>query len=237
MSFKQKLTLFLAMMAIAGQIAHAQGVPPGNVKVVQAKIQSGQMIVLWQPVQGAASYRVYYSHESILGNQGNYDDFAQTAGAVTEYAFQAAPLTSPKIYVSVLAVSTDGIESEGFEVEASVDAPMTNDKPSNPVMQPEPESGHSSSVATSATEAQPDSRDLTVSAPMAVATLQVISSTGIVLGFTKDVSLTPALDSTYFLVTDSGGVVLHIEKYRLPASSCCLRPSRKSPGASTCSRE
>lgn len=197
MHFKHTLTLSALSLLMSG-VALAAGTPPANVKNVQATIVNGALSVTWNAPADAtniASYRVYYSHQSILGNDGNYDDFEQTAGSVTSYTFKSLPLTSPVIFIGVLAVSKDGTESDGFEVEASVPVPVSN--------------ATSSQVApaTPVNAAEPGTPTAT---PLVITSAEPATDTGILLTFNKPLVSMPSFSDANFQITDTGGTVLAI---------------------------
>src|SRR3989338_9813623 len=123
----------------------AHAAPPEGVSGIFAANKGGTVHVQWNaPQEGEdiASYRVYYSQESILQNGGQYDDFETTDGAVIEHDLKDAPRVNP-LFISVLAVSSTGEESRFFLEEVSVNAEMsgtelpTNTEPMEPVA-PEP---------------------------------------------------------------------------------------------------
>jgi len=98
---------------------------PGSVTGLQVEFRDDETVaVSWDKLkkQDIAYYRVYYSSESILRNQGSYDDFEQTDGPKGLYVFNdLTPDTD--FYVSVLAVNTEGEESEFFAEEAFMHIP------------------------------------------------------------------------------------------------------------------
>ena len=123
MTFTQKILLALAAMLVP--LSAVAAVPP-TITSVETKLTNGVLTVRWDPPRDStdiAFYRVYFSHESILARDGNYDDFERTKGPETMVTFTKLPLQSKKIFAAVLAVNAVGQESEGFETEASVDVP------------------------------------------------------------------------------------------------------------------
>lgn len=186
MTFKQIFAVSVSAIALLGSVAHAQELP-GNVQNVSAALEAGVMTVRWTAVPNAAFYHVYYSHESIIGNNGNYDDFARTAGPVTEYTFPALPLSSPSIFVGVLAVTTDGTESEGFEMEASVIVPVA-------------------AVSSSSSVSAPS----TTAVPMRIESAIAHSSTGVLVTFSKNLQTNVSYGPTHFLVRNGSGMILQV---------------------------
>ena len=210
MSFKHTLTVSVLSLFFSG-IAYAAGAP-ANIKNVQAVMTNGKLMVTWDTATdptGIASYRVYYSHQSILGNDGNYDDFEQTTGPANAYTFNALPLTSPVIFIGVLAVGKDGVESEGFEVEASVAVPAGSIASSSPAQDvaplfPEPVKETPSSSASSAAP-------LT---PLIFQAAETAGSTGVLLTFDKSLPISSALSPTTFQISDTGGSLLTVTAAR-----------------------
>ncbi len=114
----------------------AASVPP-NVTGVTAAVINGALTVQWQPVKDSSvsKYRIYYSRASILGNQGDFDDFVETLTSEPSFTFPSVPYKGSTLYISVMAVNAQGNESEAFESEASVktELPASNGGPSSSV--------------------------------------------------------------------------------------------------------
>jgi len=219
MTIKQTLTLTLAAVSLLGGVARAAS-PVGNVQSVQATISGSAMTVLWTPVPGAFSYRIYYSHQSILGNGGNYDDFEQTTNATTVYVFPKIPLTSETIFVGVLAVDKDGNESEGFEVEATVVVPVASASSSS-----------SSTTAVIASSASSQSSEAAMpvgenpsstAIPMGIRSVTAISATGILVTFTKDVHANALDHGELFVIRTLSGEVIPFVKSERKGSADIL---------------
>lgn len=104
--------------------ALALAAPPSSVTRLQVDFDETDVIVSWDKnkEQDIAYYRVYYSADSILGNEGMYDDFDQTDGPKGQYVFQDLPPGST-LYVAVLAVNNEGEESLSFAEEVSITVP------------------------------------------------------------------------------------------------------------------
>lgn len=219
MTFKQKLTLGLAVFAVSTGIAMAAA--PGNVQNVTATLEGGQLQVSWYPVPGAASYNIYYSHESILENGGDYDDFEHSAGMQTAYVFKSLPQTSGTVYVGVLAVDGAGVESDGFETEAHV---YVGD-----ALPPEP-TVTSTVSGTTVQGGMPTGENPTSTAvPMTIASVQPISSTGVIVTFTKNVRPQAAINPAFFLMTDTGGTILPIVNITFDGPNILLETKNQEP--------
>lgn len=96
---------------------------PAAVSDIEAYLDAaGQIVVEWEePASSEAitSYRVFYSSESILVNNGLYDDFETSPSPETRYVFDTRP-PADVLYVSLLAIDAAGEESPFFVDEASV---------------------------------------------------------------------------------------------------------------------
>ncbi len=216
MSFKHTLSLTALVLSLSTGIVLAAEIPT-NVKNVQARVNGDEITVLWSQVPAAMNYRVYYSHASILNNGGNYDDFEQTQNAQTTFVFAKAPLQSEKIYIGVLAVSQDGTESEGFETEAFVITPTPTPSSSSSLSSSSVSSSvaitTSSSSNVSSEASMPIGENPTSTAlRMGIESFQVVSGTGMLVTFTKDLSPDAVITPDSFLITTASGIVLSIEK-------------------------
>jgi len=112
--------LFLALLLwLAPAVVFAAA--PANITGITATEQSGQIFVTWTAPTNAntlTSYRVYVSRQSILQNNGAYDDVEVTSANSTDYTFTKLP-TGNQFYVSVIAANAEGEEST-FSEEAFV---------------------------------------------------------------------------------------------------------------------
>lgn len=196
MSFIQKFTVILASVLFS-TVVFAAGAP-SNVQRVFVNMHQGTLTATWGAVDGAAYYRIYYSHTSILDHGGDYDDMDRTQGKETAYAFKTLPYTSGKAFVAVLAVDQHGVESEGFETEASVDLGGTA----------APAASSPTSVSTSPSIAANEPIPSVTSIPMAVTSVQAVSQTGVLITFTKALPIGNVFPPTFFMVSDGSGVIL-----------------------------
>lgn len=217
MTFKQTLSLTTLALSVCTSVAMAAALP-ANVKSVQATIGGEEMTVLWTPVPGAFSYRVYYSHESILGNGGNYDDSIETPDSQTMYVFPSVPLTSDTIYVGVLAVDKEGNESEGFEVEASVQVPALASSSSSSVA---PVTSSSQSNTSSAPTMPTGENPTSTAEPMGIKSVAPISETGVLVTFSKDVDAR-GVQGEIFLITTLSGTMLQAVKMEVNGADILL---------------
>src|SRR3989344_2524406 len=98
---------------------------PGNIHDLEAELTNGTIEVHWAPPTSGdkvAYYRVYISHQSILDNNGTYDDYERTQGPQTEYTITEIP-DVPQVFVAVLAVNEKGEESGFFTEEIGIVVP------------------------------------------------------------------------------------------------------------------
>jgi len=210
MSLIQKTGLLIGSLLIVGTCL-AAGSPPPNVKEVAVTMANGQLTVTWPAVNdpsGIKFYRIYYSRASILGNNGNFDDFDQTPGPDTSYTFKSIPVKEGKIYIAVMAVNQTDTESEGFETEAYADIPATLAQPPLPSSEPELPPPASSVSPEPNTPSLPDQ-------PMMIASVMPVSATGLLLMFTKPVATGVNIDPGYFQITDSGGTALPVNSVEI----------------------
>jgi len=229
MSFKQTLTFTALALSLSAGVAFAAGVP-GNVTNIQATSSQGRISVLWAPVSGAVSYRIYYSHESILGNGGNYDDFEQTVGAQTIYNFTSMPLQSEKIYIGILAVDKDSNESEGFETEAMVEASVSMMASSSSSETSSVASSEASESPASSAESMPSGENPTSTAvPMSIESVQAVTETGVLVIFTKEVSTDAIVNAGYFLITTVSGTVLPASSTTISGKTILITTAPQSP--------
>ncbi|MFH1670975.1 MAG: hypothetical protein ABIA92_05335 [Patescibacteria group bacterium] len=96
-------------------------VPPPYVTGLSAEVVNGEISVGWasQPNADVAYYRVFYSFESILENEGLYDDFEETSGPVNTYIIKNPPPVD-KLYIAVIGVSPQEEDINMFVEEVSV---------------------------------------------------------------------------------------------------------------------
>lgn len=178
---------------------------PANVKSVDARTSGSEIVVEWSAVPNAKSYRVYFSHESILNNGGNYDDFEQTPDATTSFVFKKAPLSSEKIYIGILAVDGGGNESEGFETEAFIEQVAAT-------------SSSASSEASTST-----------AVPMGIESVRAITETGVLVTFTKELHPSTALNTSYFLIATASGVALSAERIEMKGKQVLIVTAQQEP--------
>jgi hypothetical protein len=180
MNIKIRLGLALGTLLLP---AFAWAAAPGSVTGIHATLANGKVTVTWNAVTGQpiSAYRVFFSHASILGNNGLYDDFETAAGSVTSYTIQNTPPVQT-LFVSVLAVNDNGEESPYFAEEASVDM-----------------SGNASSAASQSSDNL-----------LRLLSAQSISATGVLLTFSAPVNLDPSQALSSFTIQSASGTALAV---------------------------
>ncbi len=198
MTFIQRATIALGLLCIPLGSALAA---PSNITHVETHLENGILHVSWDAAQsdpGIEFYRVYFSHESILDHDGNYDDFDRTQGDETTFDFKALPLKSSKIFVAILGVNKDGIESGGFEAESSVDVPADAPPPEeHPADTPPP-------------------------TPITIVEVHADSETGVLVLFSKQLSKTVPFTPEFFAITDLSGAALGIDSVEMRGDALLL---------------
>jgi hypothetical protein len=203
MKLSSRITVAFALAFIPLGIALAA---PGNVTGIKGEAVNGKAHVSWQKPAGEepVNYRIFYSRQSILQQNGLYDDFETVPAASLDYTFDALPYAADVLYVSVLAVSAKGEESPLFLEEARIQltAAQTNipSPGSSAMAQPTPSSA---SFVSSAAPASGVIRMLSAKA---------ISATGVLVTFSDTVSISPADAAQAFLIKDASGALLRVTR-------------------------
>ncbi|MDP7068923.1 MAG: hypothetical protein QF815_00205, partial [Candidatus Peribacteraceae bacterium] len=119
----------LALLTLSGQVFAEIASPPAVTGTEVSQV-GDEASVTWDAVTSdpISYYRVYYSGESILDNDGVYDDFETTEADETSLKIMP-PSDIDTIFVAVIAVAESGLESEFFTDEASI----TIDRSDSPV--------------------------------------------------------------------------------------------------------
>ena len=216
---KIQLTLLLTLIAVPCMVLGA-GLPPPTIASVQATLESNGIRVTWQAPKdttGIAYYRVYFSRQSIVQNEGNYDDFERTKGTETSYVFDTPPVGGSSVTFGVLAVNTDGVESEGFETEATVQLSQ--------VQTESPTAAARSTSAAPLTTASP-----VPALPLLVTSVAPISATGVLVTFSGTLTAMQTTDTGAFLVVDGSGTLLQIARLTLSGSAVIVHTAPQTPG-------
>ena len=120
MRTKLKIVCTLTFLSFVGNVMAEAA--PSAVGGIAATANGSEITATWNSVTSdpIAYYRVYYSEISILENAGLFDDFETTEGNETTLTF-TAPLGVDTLYVTAIAVSENGLESELFLEEAHIE--------------------------------------------------------------------------------------------------------------------
>lgn len=212
-------TALASLLLLWPVIASAEA--PATVTEVTAAYTDGKISVAWQiPVEGSADivrYRIYYSHTSILENDGMYDDFVTTEMPTTSFDILELP-PFPTVYVSVLAVNSAGEESASFGDEAVVELPAPLAVSSSSSSEFSAPSSSSSSLATIPPPASSSSSAPTevssvaglTGSPLQLLGASGLTDTGILLTFSQPVMVAQETAADAFRVLDASGTVLTI---------------------------
>lgn len=188
------LTACMPLMALAAA--------PSNVRDIRAEVVTDGVKVSWTKVAGdVASYRVFYSHASILENDGLYDDFESADGAADSHVLKNIA-RGGDLFVSVLAVNAAGEESALFLEEANVTVEA---------------SAAVSSVAS--VSAMP-----TPLAPneLRMLSAESISATGVTLTFSHTVDIPAAQALSAFMVHNASGGILPLKRLLIQGNTVTL---------------
>ena len=201
------LTVGLPMLALAA---------PGGVTGMTAVVQPDGVMVGWHTVEGGdiASYRIFYSHASILSNNGLYDDFEEVSATETTHLLRNIP-ASGELYVSVLAVDKSGAESPYFLEEAHV---KLSDAPMGGTAMPEP-------PAPQAMRGEP------VEDVLRLLSVEAVSATGVVLRFSHEVTMDPSLAPTAIVIETGSGVKLAMKRLTVRGTDILVDTAMQERGA------
>ena len=94
---------------------------PAYVEGLDISLEEGEVTLKWkeQPNMDIASYRIYYSFESILENDGLYDDVIETGSGDNEHKFPP-PDGYDELYFAVIGVNEAGEDIDKFVEEISL---------------------------------------------------------------------------------------------------------------------
>lgn len=205
-------------LAVFAQDLPTEQVGVSNVTGIRAGVsEDGKVTVQWDAAEGdVKKYRIFYSHASILEQSGTYDDYEDAPGTATEYTLANVPPVAT-LYVSVLAVSQNDVESPYFVEEATVD--LKKVVPTQTV-------DISSSVAPFAPSPMVAMESSTLQLLTAVST----TSTGVVLAFTHPLSIPEQYKEQAFSIKSGSGISLHVVRYRLDGTYAVLDTGLQVPG-------
>jgi len=254
---RQKALFAGIVFALAG-VGNVLAAPPPSISGLQAELRDGGSIAIsWDEPEDAdiAYYRVYYSSESILVNNGTYDDFEQTDGPKELYVFETAP-TVDRLFVSVLGVNSTEEESEFFTEEVSITLPSSVSPTLIPTSEPpaeeEVEEVENVTITDPGTQAPPEGDDEepeeAISEPPADIGEEIIaptepvsqelvellkaaavSSTGVVLTFSSQVDIDSAEVRNAFHISTAEGDTLLITKLLIRGAEVHVETSDQKP--------
>ncbi len=175
---------------------------PPSVTGLQANYANGVISVNWMASEDltVAYYRVYWSRQSILENDGRWEDFDATLGKEPSYELKDYP-QAPSLWIGVMAVTTYGEESPVFTEEVRVDL-MANAVSS------------SSSVSSqSSTTSQSSTSSVSSASALELLSAQAVSATGVLLTFSLPIGKLSQQDAAKALtIVDASGSLLQLRK-------------------------
>ncbi len=184
---------------------------PDAVTNLKAEQKNDVIHITWDAPENAediAFYRVYFSRESILDNNGAYDDFAATSDKATEFDLTDFP-TGEALYIAILAVNSAGEEMDTFtdEVRAGL-------------------SGAAPAPASSAPSipAQPTQR------LQQLVEVQRVSATELVLTFSAPVELDRAQAANALRVIDDADKPLALARLAIDGATVTVTTAPQAPG-------
>lgn len=195
------------LLGVHVAIAQSGTTIPTNVASVEARLEDGKVHVSWSEAEdpnGIAYYRLYYSDRSILENGGDYDDYEQTSDNALSFVFNETP-PYPELFISVLAVNSQGIESDAFESEAHV------------VIQEVQMSSASESVSSTVSSSIPSSNG-----QFTLNSAEATSLTGVVLKFSAPLDEAQIVAAADVILLDGSGTRLDVVSVRLDGSDLHL---------------
>ncbi len=199
MQSRLRFGLVLLTMLVIPTVALAA---PGNVTGITTIVEADGVRVSWQPVtEDVASYRIFYSTQSILDHGGLFDDFEVVDGSVTTHLLRNVP-PAQSLTVAVLAVDAQGEESPFFVEEATI----TLSSSSLP------------SLETTPSLAPPG---IDTDATLHLLQAESLSPTDLLLTFSHAVSVPQDRALEALIIETSGGVRLPLS--RVTASGMTLR--------------
>lgn len=203
--------LALAFLTLAVP-AFAAAAAPANVTGIRATLDGNGVRVFWESAgENIVAYRVFYSHASILKQNGLYDDFDSVDGSQTTHLLQNIP-PGPELFVSVLAVDRNGEESPFFMEEAHVllggnDAPPAISAP----------------AASSSAPAG--------SGVLRLLSAEAISATGVLLTFSHPLAVSPNAPEEIITIEYGSGARLLVTRFEINATILLVHTTPQEQGA------
>ena len=218
MTIRTRILLTLVSLSLPLTAAAA----PSAVTGITAERSGNQIQVSWQKLpesEAIAYYRIFFSGQSIVKNNGQYDDFDIAEGTAGTHTLTNAPV-SGALYISVLAVNDKSEESPVFAEEATVSASPST-LPTPPAQDLGPRTSDSGSTGSSIIPS-PQSTVPSPSGTFSILSAQAISSTGVLVTFSAPVQITVENAAKAFGITDASGTVLVIDRLVLSGSTVTI---------------
>ena len=206
------LRLALVLGALAAPMT-ALAEPPPDVTGIWGLFQNGEIRLEWNGVEAdnIDIYRMYYGQQSILENEGAFDDFIATAGKNNSFTITELP-PYPRVFLGVIAVNTDGEESESFVEEIELDLSI----------------GDTDGIRREFTAPSPSRKEREAS-QQALLSAESRSPTEVVLNFSAPVRIAPEQVGDAFTIIDETGQALRIHSATLQESVAVLTTDGQVP--------
>lgn len=217
---KLKIICTLTLLSAFGNVMAEAS--PSAVEGIAATAVGSEVTATWNSVTSdpIAYYRVYYSGESILENEGLFDDFETTEGNETTLTF-TAPRGLDELYIAAIAVSENGLESEFFLEEARVEisqAPTAPTPTPTPVPTPAP-------TPTETVTPENTSEDVRL------LKAEVTSPTEIITTFSASVTVDQAKAPDGLKIEDAKGKLLQIRSITIDRKTITITTVPQTKGA------
>ena len=223
---KLKIICTLTFLSAVGNVLAAAS--PSAVEGISASAIGNEVTVTWNSVTSdpIAYYRVYYSAQSILENNGLFDDFETTEGSETTLTF-STPSGVDSLFVAAIAVSEEGLESEFFTEEARVEIGNTPAPTTVPTPTTTPTPTPEDSFPT------PSTVENTVDATENIRLLkaEVTSPTTIVTTFSAPITVEEARAPEGLKIENAKGDLLQIKSITIDQSTITITTVVQTKGA------
>jgi hypothetical protein len=217
MNMFTRLSLVLASLSMPVLAIAAQ---PASVRGITATLENGQVRIMWQQVTAPdiAGYRIYYSHQSILGNNGLFDDYESADRTVNAHVLGVVP-ESNELYVSVLAVNTQGEESPYFMEEAHV---TLRGGAASAVSSARSIASSAPAAVSSAAQQRP--------AELLLRSTEAMSVTGVLLTFSHPVFIPQDFMQQAVRIQTNSGVALAVKRLEIKSNTLVVHTEPQKAG-------
>ena len=197
---------------------------PSPVTGIKAERTGSQIHISWKKLpdsEKVAYYRIFFSTQSIIKNNGQYDDFDIAEGTAGEHTLGTAPATGT-LFISVLAINDKSEESPVFAEEATVGGAVAAPAALSSAASSAQISSAAISSAAISSASPASAAPAVTSGTFSILSAEAITSTGVLVTFTAPVQINPADAALAFTITDASGAVLMVTRLAFSGSSVAL---------------